>query len=123
MSRFPDSRVLLRLRNTLGSLPHVSLPSENPLDRKWVALPRETHLYRNLSYLTYVTHLIGIVWHSLARTHLYSILPYFDISNPLDRNWVALPCENPLVQYPPLVEICNPVSFRQSGMQKSITRT
>jgi hypothetical protein len=34
--------------------------------------------------------------------------------NPLDGNWVALPCENPLVQEPPLLDICNPVNFRQS---------
>jgi hypothetical protein len=34
--------------------------------------------------------------------------------NRLDRNWVALPHENPLVQEPPLHDICNPVTFRQS---------
>jgi hypothetical protein len=27
---------------------------------------------------------------------------------------VGLPCENPLVQEPPLLHICNPVNFRQS---------
>jgi hypothetical protein len=36
------------------------------------------------------------------------------IENPLDRNWLALPHENPLVQEPPLLDICNPVNFRQS---------
>ncbi len=88
MSRFPYSRVLLRLGNTLGSWPQVGLPRQNPLDRNWVALPHGNPLVQEP--------------------------PLLDICNPLDRNWVALPHENPLVQEPPLLDICNPVNFRQS---------